>query len=57
VFNCGIGLVVVVAPEHEQKALAAFTAGGVQGSRIGVVEPAKGEHRVQIERLEASWGG
>jgi phosphoribosylformylglycinamidine cyclo-ligase len=37
VFNCGIGMVVVVAPAHAAAALAAFGAAGEQAAVIGDV--------------------
>lgn len=37
VFNCGIGMVVVVAPEHVDHALAQLRAQGEQVERIGVI--------------------
>ena len=37
VFNCGIGLAVVVAPEHEAAALARLAAAGERAWRIGTI--------------------
>jgi phosphoribosylformylglycinamidine cyclo-ligase len=36
-FNCGIGMVAVVAPEHEAAALALLQERGEQATRIGTV--------------------
>jgi phosphoribosylformylglycinamidine cyclo-ligase len=41
VFNCGIGMVVVVAPEHERQAVELLGAAGEQVFRIGRVEARK----------------
>ena len=38
VFNCGIGMVVVVAPEHEAQATALLRAAGEVAWRIGHIE-------------------
>ena len=38
VFNCGIGMVVVVAPEHEAQALEVLRAAGETVSTIGRIE-------------------
>lgn len=38
-FNCGVGMVVLVAPEDEEKALAIAAAHGEQAWRIGQVIP------------------
>jgi phosphoribosylformylglycinamidine cyclo-ligase len=39
VFNCGIGMAVVVAPEHEARALAMLAASGERAWRIGTIAP------------------
>ncbi|AAQ61277.1 phosphoribosylformylglycinamidine cyclo-ligase [Chromobacterium violaceum] len=48
-FNCGIGMVVVVAPEHAEQALALLREAGETVYRIGQVrERQGGEHQTQI---------
>ena len=39
VFNCGIGMVVVVAPEHTKNALHSLRAAGETAWRIGEIKP------------------
>ncbi len=39
VFNCGIGMAVVVAPEHEARATRLLAAAGEHVSRIGTIVP------------------
>lgn len=39
VFNCGIGMVVVVAPEHAENALHSLRAAGETAWRIGEIKP------------------
>jgi phosphoribosylformylglycinamidine cyclo-ligase len=38
VFNCGIGMVIVLAPEHKQTATELLTAAGEQVFHIGHIE-------------------
>ncbi|MBA8734517.1 phosphoribosylformylglycinamidine cyclo-ligase [Chromobacterium violaceum] len=48
-FNCGIGMVVVVAPEHAEQALALLREAGETVYRIGQVRERQGdEHQTQI---------
>jgi phosphoribosylformylglycinamidine cyclo-ligase len=39
VFNCGIGMAVVVAAEHEERALRFLDAAGERATRIGAIVP------------------
>jgi phosphoribosylformylglycinamidine cyclo-ligase len=39
VFNCGIGMAVVVAPEHEARATRLLAAAGERVFRIGTIVP------------------
>jgi phosphoribosylformylglycinamidine cyclo-ligase len=55
VFNCGIGMVVVVAAEHAEAAAALFREHGEGVSRIGVLEAAEGEPGVRVEHLSPAW--
>jgi len=50
VFNCGIGMVIVVAPEAADTAAARLAAAGETVFRIGHIVPARGdEPRARIE--------
>ncbi|MCK6443556.1 phosphoribosylformylglycinamidine cyclo-ligase [Elstera cyanobacteriorum] len=55
VFNCGLGMVVVVAETDAEAALAALTAAGETAFRVGRVEAATGAERVHVQSLEAAW--
>jgi phosphoribosylformylglycinamidine cyclo-ligase len=49
VFNCGIGMAVVVAEENADAAQRALTAGGETVFRIGCIEPRKaGEPQCRV---------
>jgi len=45
-FNCGIGMVAIVAPDKSEDVLAVFREHGETASAIGVVVPAAGGERV-----------
>ncbi len=46
-FNCGIGLVAVVAEKHAGAAIEAFQHGGEHATRIGTLVPGQGEAKVR----------
>lgn len=52
-FNCGIGMIAVVAPEHEDQALDLLRDHGA--ARIGKVVASPGGPRVAIANTEAAW--
>lgn len=45
-FNCGIGLIVVVAPENADSTIAAFAGYGQAATKIGTLIPGEGEAKV-----------
>ena len=47
-FNCGIGMVLVTAPEAADAVTASLTGAGEQVHRIGVIEPTAGAADVRI---------
>jgi phosphoribosylformylglycinamidine cyclo-ligase len=48
-FNCGIGMVVVVAKEHAAAAIAQLNAAGETATAIGVIRARIGdEHQTQV---------
>ena len=50
VFNCGIGMVVIVARDDADAAMAQLSAAGETVSRIGVVrERHDGEHQTLVQ--------
>lgn len=57
VFNCGIGMVVVVAADQAEAAEALFRAAGETVSRIGVLEAAEGPAAVRVDHLGPRWPG
>lgn len=54
-FNCGIGMVVVVAPDQVAVVTAALQEAGEKVFRIGEVEKNLSEHRVMIQGWDHVW--
>jgi phosphoribosylformylglycinamidine cyclo-ligase len=59
VFNCGVGMVVVVAADRVDAAISAFAQSGETATRIGAIEagPAGGEPAVRVDGLGTGWPG
>jgi phosphoribosylformylglycinamidine cyclo-ligase len=57
VFNCGVGMVVVVAADQAEAAEELFRAAGETVSRIGVLEAAEGPAAVRVDHLGPRWPG
>ncbi len=55
VFNCGIGMALVVAPEAADRAIALLADHGEAASRIGRIEAGAGEATVRFENLRPGW--
>ncbi|WP_270938042.1 phosphoribosylformylglycinamidine cyclo-ligase [Falsiroseomonas oryzae] len=55
VFNCGVGMVVVVAADRAEEAADLFAAQGETALRIGAIEPGAGAAAVRIDNLGAGW--
>jgi phosphoribosylformylglycinamidine cyclo-ligase len=50
VFNCGIGMVVIVSKENADAAFAQLQAAGENVSRVGVIRERQGdEHQTIVE--------
>ncbi|MFQ3623780.1 MAG: phosphoribosylformylglycinamidine cyclo-ligase [Acetobacteraceae bacterium] len=56
VFNCGIGMVLVVAPDRAGEAAALLEGSGERVFRIGTLRPAEGGTRVAVA-LPDGWPG
>ncbi|MDD3371971.1 MAG: phosphoribosylformylglycinamidine cyclo-ligase [Alphaproteobacteria bacterium] len=54
-FNCGIGMVAIVAPAQAEKAMEILTRCGEKVFRIGVVEPRASGEAVVLERCGKVW--
>lgn len=54
-FNCGIGLVVVVARNHADEIMRILTESGEKVHRIGEVEANLSAHRVTLQGAEGLW--
>jgi phosphoribosylformylglycinamidine cyclo-ligase len=55
VFNCGIGMVLVVAAADAEAAMAQLRAAGEQVFRIGTLEAATGAPGLRVDNLPAGW--
>ena len=55
VFNCGIGMVVVVAAGAVAEATALLEGAGETVFRIGSLEAGSGEAQVRIDNLPETW--
>jgi phosphoribosylformylglycinamidine cyclo-ligase len=55
VFNCGIGMAVVVGADQAEAAIALLREHGESVARIGVIEVGEGGAAVRIDNLGAGW--
>lgn len=55
-FNCGIGMIAIVAENNEQSAIDILTEQGESPRRIGVVIDNADGPQVRLEGLEQAWG-
>jgi phosphoribosylformylglycinamidine cyclo-ligase len=55
VFNCGLGMVVVVGAEEAEAAAALLRDHGETVARIGVLEAAEGAAAVRVDHLSPGW--
>lgn len=54
-FNCGIGMVVIVAPDQADDVAQLLEDAGEKVYRIGEVEKNLSEHRVTLQGMDSSW--
>ena len=54
-FNCGIGMVVIVAPEHVEAITSLLSDAGEKVFRIGEVEKNLSDNRVSLQGMDANW--
>ncbi len=54
-FNCGIGMVLILAPQGVEKAVAVLNAAGEKVYRLGVIEQRLGIEKVVFKRLGKAW--
>lgn len=54
-FNCGIGMVVIVASSHAEEITKILTAAGEKVFRIGEVEANRSAHRVTLQGADEVW--
>ncbi|WP_203072891.1 phosphoribosylformylglycinamidine cyclo-ligase [Falsiroseomonas ponticola] len=57
VFNCGLGMVLVVAADDAESATAMLAEAGETVFRIGALEAGEGAASVRIDHLGAGWPG
>ena len=55
VFNCGIGMVLVVEEAKAEAAIALLREHGEAAHRIGRIEAGEGEAEVRTEGLSPAW--
>ena len=55
VFNCGIGMALVVAPEAAEKAVEVLASEGETVFRVGRLEARPGAARLRVEGLPVGW--
>ncbi|WP_043831748.1 phosphoribosylformylglycinamidine cyclo-ligase [Muricoccus aerilatus] len=55
VFNCGIGMALVVEPSKAEAAIAMLAEHGETAHRIGRIEAGAGEAEVRMEGLPTAW--
>jgi phosphoribosylaminoimidazole (AIR) synthetase len=54
-FNCGIGMVVIVAPDDIARVRAAFGEAGQESIEVGIVEAHEGEADCVVASAESLW--
>jgi phosphoribosylformylglycinamidine cyclo-ligase len=57
VFNCGVGMVIVVEAARAEEAIALFAAEGETAQRIGLLEAGEGAAAVRVDQLGSGWPG
>ena len=56
-FNCGIGMIAVISPEHLEEAIKIFSTAGETVYKIGVILSDDNKEPVEIKNWEEVWEG